>query len=95
MIELHVKLSTPKGKREFFVLVPEMRPVTFDAVMDKAGWEFDPNSGAWKLRRGNFSAEVRLVHTLEHDDHFDAILTGPKSWRLVEALLAALGGGAE
>jgi len=84
MIELALRLAG----QEFFILVPEMRPQTLWAVLERAGWNFDARRGAWV--KGN--AELREVHTLEHDDHFDAILTGPKSWRLVEALLVALGG---
>ena len=90
MIEFELRLSTPGGLRSFFVLVPEMRPTTLTAILDKADWQFDAKTGSWKLNRDGLKAELREVHTIEHDDHFDVILTGPKAWQFVEALLDAM-----
>ena len=94
MIEIELRFSTPRGLSTFYVLVPEMRPSTFDAVMDKAGWEFDANRGAWVITRPGLRAEARLLHTEEHDTDFPVIITGRDSWRFVEKLVEVLGGGA-
>jgi len=94
VIELHFVFRTPAGKRERYVLVPEMRPETARAIFDKYGWDFDAKTGAWTLSAGKLKTEARILWTEVHEDDFEVVITGRNSWRFVEDIVAALSAGA-
>jgi len=92
VIELRLTFHAPDGKKDHYILLPEVRPVTMRSILDRAGWSYDESTDEYHAVLGRTKLTARILWVEEGETDFPVVVLGRDAWRFVEDVLEALGG---